>query len=42
VCSEPIVMNSAIATTATAIPPVQAPSDAPNDFNVFDFDDRIK
>ena len=42
VYSEPIVMSYATAATATAIPPVQASFDAPDDFNVFDFDDRIK
>jgi len=40
-CTKPIIATATPAV-ATVIPPIHAPSDAPDDFDVFGFDDRIK
>ena len=39
---EPVAVTAAPIVAVAAAPPVQASSDVPDAFNVFDFDDRIK
>jgi len=39
---EPVAVLTEPVAVATVAPSVQAPSDAPDDFDVFGFDDRIK
>ena len=39
---EPVIVSTAPAAVVTVTPPVKAPSNAPDEFDVFGFEDRIK